>query len=86
MGDLEFRADKVVQLIRNYHLNGFIIHSNRSCKRVSLGQIDLKRMITEKTGIPGVVLEADHGDPRFYSDEKATMVLETYFDTLAERL
>jgi len=85
-GDLEYRANKVVNIMDRYHLNGFIIHSNRSCKRVSIGQLDLKNMIVERTGINGIILDADHGDPRFYADERVNMLLETYFDTLEEKL
>lgn len=57
-------------MIRDYHIDGVILHSDRSCKPYSMGQIDQRRRILEEDGIPALLLEADHNDPRSFSKEQ----------------
>jgi hypothetical protein len=47
---------------------------------------ETKRVVQEKTGIPGYILEGDHGDPRFYSCTHIEKGLTNYFDLLEERM
>ena len=80
---LERRIKLILELKEKFFLNGFIYHSNRSCKMLSLVVQEIKKAVTEATGIPGLVLDADHGDPRFYSLDQIRHRLEIYFDTLS---
>jgi hypothetical protein len=41
--------------------------------------------VTERTGIPGVILEADHNDPRLYSIESLEKQIESFLELLASR-
>ena len=79
---LKYRAKKMASLIEKSKAHGFIMHSDRSCKSYSLGQYDLKNMVTEFTGKPGVVLEADHTDERAFAKEPFYNRLEAFFETL----
>jgi len=80
---LERRVKLILGLKEKYSLNGFLYHSNRSCKMLSLSVQEIQKAVAEATGIPGLVLEADHGDPRFYSVDQIRYQLETYFDLLS---
>ena len=80
---LERRVKLILELKEKYSLNGFLYHSNRSCKMLSLSVQEIKKAVTEATGIPGLVLDADHGDPRFYSLDQIRYQLETYFEILS---
>ena len=71
---------------KKFALNGFIYHSNRSCKVVSFDAMEVKRRVTEETKIPGVIIEADHCDPQHYSFDHITRQLDTYFQLLNETL
>jgi len=64
------RAKFIVELIDRFHLDGFIMHNSRTCKNVALELPHMAKVITEKTGVPGLIFDADHGDPRFYSEEE----------------
>jgi benzoyl-CoA reductase/2-hydroxyglutaryl-CoA dehydratase subunit BcrC/BadD/HgdB len=77
------RVDLILSLKKRFSLNGFIYHQDRSCKMFSTAMPEIKKMVEEKTGIPGFVLEADHGDPRFYSREKIEKGLNFYFEVLS---
>jgi benzoyl-CoA reductase/2-hydroxyglutaryl-CoA dehydratase subunit BcrC/BadD/HgdB len=79
---LNRRVDLILEQREQYRLNGFIYHSDRSCKMFSTAIPEIKRIVQEKTGIPGYILEGDHGDPRFYSKEQIERGLSNYFDLL----
>ena len=80
---LERRVKLILELKEKYSLNGFIYHANRSCKMLSLVVQEINKAVTETTGIPGLVFDADHGDPRFYSLDQIRYHLEIYFDILS---
>ncbi len=52
---------------------------------VSQDILELRRAVTERTGIPGVILEADHNDPRLYKLESILGQIETFVDMLVSR-
>ena len=81
---LEERADMALELFERYKLNGMIMFINRSCKAVSFAVHELKELLTEKTGLPALVFEADMGDPRFYSEAQVRTRIEAYLETLQE--
>lgn len=78
------RAKFISELIGRFHLDGFILHNTRTCKNTSLEIQHLAKVVTEKTGIPGLIFDADHGDPRFYSEEEVRGLWEQYIAMLAD--
>jgi bcr-type benzoyl-CoA reductase subunit B len=83
--ELEERAERALELYRRYALNGTIMFLNRSCKAVTFAIPEIRKIITERTGIPALVFETDMGDPRFYSEAQIRTRLEAYLETLEER-
>jgi benzoyl-CoA reductase/2-hydroxyglutaryl-CoA dehydratase subunit BcrC/BadD/HgdB len=79
---LDAKVDKMCQLIKEYELDGFVLFSDRSCKRYSLGQLVSKEIVSEKTGVPGVVIEGDHVDSRLFNEAQ----IQTRVDALLEML
>jgi benzoyl-CoA reductase/2-hydroxyglutaryl-CoA dehydratase subunit BcrC/BadD/HgdB len=79
---LDAKVDKMCQLINDYDLDGFVMFSVRSCKRYSLGQLVSKELVTERTGVPGVIIEGDMVDSRVYNAAQ----IETRVDALLEML
>jgi benzoyl-CoA reductase/2-hydroxyglutaryl-CoA dehydratase subunit BcrC/BadD/HgdB len=82
---LERRIQQYVEFAGRYHLDGFLYHSNRSCKMVSQDIPELRRAVTDQTGIPGVILEADHNDPRLYSAENLESQIQSFLELLDAR-
>ncbi|MFW6115010.1 MAG: 2-hydroxyacyl-CoA dehydratase subunit D [Thermodesulfobacteriota bacterium] len=80
--NLKYRMALMERLVREFQVDGLVIHSARSCKPYSVGQYDLKRLLTEKLQIPAVVVEADITDSRAYSEQQALVRLEAFFETL----
>ncbi|MEJ2100974.1 MAG: 2-hydroxyacyl-CoA dehydratase family protein [Desulfobacterales bacterium] len=78
----EERIKYLAQLIEEFSLTGFIMHSNRSCKPYSVGMYRLQEELSKLTGKPGVVIEADQNDPRVYSDAQVETRLEAFIETM----
>jgi benzoyl-CoA reductase/2-hydroxyglutaryl-CoA dehydratase subunit BcrC/BadD/HgdB len=77
---LEYKIRKMASLVEIYGADGFIMHSNRSCKPYSLGQLDLKREVTRLTGKPGLLIEADHADSRSYAPKQVEKQIQIFLD------
>jgi benzoyl-CoA reductase/2-hydroxyglutaryl-CoA dehydratase subunit BcrC/BadD/HgdB len=82
---LDYKIQKVANLIDQYGAHGFIMHSNRSCKPYSLGQLDLKREVTRLTGKPGLIIEADHTDSRSYAPKQVEKQIQIFLDIIKSK-
>jgi bcr-type benzoyl-CoA reductase subunit B len=82
--NLDHRLNLMERLIKEYKVDGLVIHSARSCKPYSVGQYDLKRLLMERLGVPSVVIEADITDFRAYSEEQTRTRLEAFFEALED--
>jgi len=78
----EERIKYLAQLIEEFSLTGFIMHSNRSCKPYSVGMYQLQTELSALTRKPGVVIEADQNDPRAYSDAQVETRLEAFIESM----
>ena len=79
----EERIKYLAQLMDEFSLTGFIMHSNRSCKPYSVGMYRLQEELRKLTNRPGVVIEADQNDPRVYSDAQVETRLEAFIESMA---
>lgn len=82
---LDRRIRDYTELAEKYQLDGFVYHSNRSCKFVSQDIPEVRTAVTEQTGVPGVIVEADHNDPRLYSLDSLENQIGSFLDLLASR-
>ncbi len=80
------RADLMLDYIRRYRLHGLIAHGNRSCKGGVFGMADIKEIMEQKEGCPGLVVDADMSDSRFFSPEQIYNRIEAFLESLAVRL
>ena len=79
------KIENMIELMGRYKADGFLMHSNRSCKPYSFGQLDIKDEVAKRTGKPGLMIEADMCDPRAYSDEQIETRIQAFIETLKER-
>lgn len=82
---LAARAELMVDLIQRFQVDGVVMHSNRSCKPYSLGQYRLLDQIGQRTGVPGLILEADMCDSRLYAEEPIKNRVQAFLDLLEAR-
>lgn len=72
----------MTRMINDYQLDGVVLHSDRSCKPYSIGQIDQRDRLIREVGVPALLLEADHNDPRSFSEEQAANRLDAFVEML----
>lgn len=65
--NLETARDKRVKLCRDNHVEGLLVHTNRSCKLWSGFMPEMSRQIGQECGIPVVSFDGDQADPRNFS-------------------
>lgn len=78
-------ADGVLDMIRFYDVDGFVMHSNRSCKPYSFGQMDIMKIVREKAGIPVLMIEADMTDPRSFSLSQVETRIDAFMEIIKQR-
>ncbi|MDP2954683.1 MAG: 2-hydroxyacyl-CoA dehydratase family protein, partial [Chloroflexota bacterium] len=62
------RAGLILELCRDHHVDGAVLHSVASCRPVAIGWIHVSRLLKEHLGIPALPLESDIADTRAYSE------------------
>ncbi len=82
---LQARAATMAELVERFAVDGVVLHSNRSCKPYSLGQYELLQYVGQRTGVPGLVLEADMCDTRLYAEEPTNNRIQAFIDLLEAR-
>ncbi|MBC7251463.1 MAG: 2-hydroxyacyl-CoA dehydratase [Anaerolineae bacterium] len=80
---LQARAEIMTDLVRRFQVDGMVFHSNRSCKPYSLGQYELRRIVGQRTGVQGLIIEADMCDTRVYAEEQIKTRIQAFMETLA---
>jgi benzoyl-CoA reductase/2-hydroxyglutaryl-CoA dehydratase subunit BcrC/BadD/HgdB len=70
------------RMIRDYRLDGVILHSDRSCKPYSVGQMDQRNWLIQEQEVPALLLEADHNDPRSFAEEQVAGRLSAFVELL----
>ena len=83
--NLEYRAERMVRQIVDYGADAFVMHCNRSCKPYSLGQYALRRLVAERAGVPGLVVESDMCDSRSYSEGAVQTRIQAFMESLEGR-
>ncbi|MFZ5649253.1 MAG: 2-hydroxyacyl-CoA dehydratase subunit D [Bacillota bacterium] len=79
------RVQMKIDFMNKYGIDGFVLFSNRSCKPSSFGLYDKRKVISQKTGLPGVVIEADMSDLRFFAEDQVKARLDVLFDQIRQR-
>jgi len=64
------KLNTMLKMIDEFSIDGVILHSDRSCKPYSIGQMDQRKKLLEEKQIPAILIESDHNDSRVFSDEQ----------------
>lgn len=78
-------AQQILKMIDRYQADGFVMHSNRSCKPYSFGQMDIMEIVRKKTGIPVLMIEADMTDPSTFSESQVETRIDAFMEIVSSR-
>ncbi|TAL31042.1 MAG: 2-hydroxyacyl-CoA dehydratase [Spirochaetes bacterium] len=79
------RKEMVLKACREYHIDGAILHSNKSCHPITLGQMDIKRALEKDLGIPSLVIDGDHMDERNFSMAQFQTRADAFMEMLLQK-
>jgi benzoyl-CoA reductase subunit B len=83
--NLPQRVNLLADYVKEYHADGFLINSIKSCNSFSAGQLMIMREIEQRAGVPVGFIESDLVDPRYFSYANIKNRLESYFQMLEQR-
>lgn len=78
------RARAMLDMVREYGIQGAVFHSNRSCKPYSFGQYDLRRILEREAGIPTLIVEADMCDTRAFAEGPLATRIQAFMESLTQ--
>lgn len=79
------RADAILRAAREYRIDGAILGHNMSCRSYCCHIWYLKDRLEKEVGIPSMILDYDHSDPRRYADAAVKNRIDAFMEMLEER-
>lgn len=83
---IQRRKEMVLNACREYHVDGVIMHRNKSCVPITLGQMDIKRALDKELGIPSIFIDADHMDARNFSVAQFQTRADAFMEMLQAKI
>ncbi|TDA68030.1 MAG: benzoyl-CoA reductase subunit B [Clostridia bacterium] len=79
------RVNLIEHYVKDFHADGFLIGSLKSCKSCAAGLLAMLRELEKRTGLPGGFFELDMMDGRYFSEANVRNRIESYFRMIDER-
>lgn len=79
------RTEVLARYVRDYHADGLLVNSIKSCNSFSAGQLQMLRAVEEETGVPVGFIETDLVDPRYFSYANIKNRLDSFFQMLDQK-
>ena len=78
------KEEYLTRLSKQFGVDGMIYHDARTCSDNSNCRYGMQETITDKSGIPHLVVHGDLSDMRCYSDERTRTDIEAFVEQLLE--
>ncbi len=84
--DSMFHQDRVlIEMVKDYSMDGVVYHPIKSCRTVSTGLADGRRALMAATDTPSLFIESDMMDKRAVSEAQMKNRIDAFFEGLATR-
>jgi len=83
--DLKTRVREFEKTVKEYKIDGVLLHNNYSCRPNSCGLYDLKKHLMDDYDIPCLIIDADMNDPRKFNETQITNQIESFIEILRKR-
>ncbi|MHA1471716.1 MAG: 2-hydroxyacyl-CoA dehydratase subunit D [Promethearchaeota archaeon] len=83
--DLETRIKKFAETVKEWKIDGVIMHENLSCRPNTCGMYDLKKHLMDDYDIPCLIITADQNDARKFNEIQVTNQIESFIEILKKR-
>lgn len=72
---------RLLDIIDRWHVDGAMIHLNRGCEGMAMGQMEVAKAFMDK-GIPTMTYEGNHADPREFDEQRTIVRIESFMETM----
>jgi benzoyl-CoA reductase/2-hydroxyglutaryl-CoA dehydratase subunit BcrC/BadD/HgdB len=76
-------AEFLLEYIRDYKIDGMVMHATKSCRAATVGQLYIRNLIQSSVDIPFLQLQSDIIDIRDYSEDQWKSSIDTFLETVA---
>jgi benzoyl-CoA reductase/2-hydroxyglutaryl-CoA dehydratase subunit BcrC/BadD/HgdB len=83
--DIDLRIERFSRSIEEFHIDGAVLFSNRSCKTWSTPQLVTADILNKNFNVPYLLFEADMADPRQYAEAQIKNRIDAFLEVLGER-
>lgn len=83
--DLDTRVKWFKQMVKEWKIDGVILHNNVSCRPNTTAFYDLKRRLSEEADIPSLIIDADQNDPRKLNEVQVSNQIESFIELLRKK-
>jgi benzoyl-CoA reductase/2-hydroxyglutaryl-CoA dehydratase subunit BcrC/BadD/HgdB len=81
----EMKERYITEMFNTFSCHGIIYHDSKTCPNNSNARYGMPQRLTEKTGIPHLIVQGDLSDLRLFSEEQAKTNIEAFIEGLEER-
>ena len=78
------KEDYIARMVERYDVDGVVFHDCRTCPNNTNSRYGMPRRLTERIGVPSLVLDGDVNDLRCVSDEQSRTNIEGFVEQLAD--
>lgn len=78
-------AECILEYIRDFQIDGMVMHITKSCRANTIGQLFIKGLIQQSVDIPFLQLQSDIIDVRDYSEEQWKSSIDAFLETVAQK-
>lgn len=83
---IKTRTEVVEKNVRDFHADGILFNSIKSCKSYITGQLVMVKELERKLGMPSAFFESDMMDARFYSEANVKNRIESYLRMIDQKI
>ena len=78
------KEDYIAAMVERYDVDGIVFHDCRTCPNNTNSRYGMPRRLTDRIGVPSLVLDGDVNDLRCVSDEQSRTNIEGFVEQLAD--
>src|SRR4030067_3874385 len=81
----EMKEQYITEMFKTFSCHGIIYHDSKTCPNNSNARYGMPQRLTQKTGIPHLIIQGDLNDLRLFSEEQAKTNIEAFMEGISER-
>jgi benzoyl-CoA reductase subunit B len=81
---IQRRVNIILDLVRDFHVNGVILPTNWGCRMMSIGETIVRDTVYKKLGVQSLIIDLDSSDPRVTGETQLKERLATFLETISK--